>query len=181
MSHSADKICRRTLLCFERILVSKIFKQSRGKLFVLSKFFLISQDRKNFARERFCVSENFWYQKKLWIRGGISQFSVEIFMSHSAEKFRKGILLFLRKFLVSKSFMDEKGGYHVFPSEIFGLSAEKFRGHPFNVSENLGYRKILCIIGGITIFRRKFFVSLLPKNFVKEPFSVSLISGIKKC
>ena len=38
-------------------------------------------------------------------------------------------------------------------------SAEKFRGHPFNVAENLGYRKILCIIGGITIFRRKFFVS----------------------
>ena len=27
--------------------------------------------------------------------------------------------------------------------------AEKFRGHPFNVSENLAYRKILCIIGGI--------------------------------
>ena len=36
---------------------------------------------------------------------------------------------------------------------------EKFRGHPLNVSENLGYRKSLCIIGGITIFRRKFFVS----------------------
>ena len=81
-------------------------------------------------------------------------------MSHSAEKIRKGILLFLRKFLVSKSFMDEKGGgYHVFPSKIFGLSAEKFRGHPFNVSEKLGYRKILCIIGGITFFQRKFFVS----------------------
>ena len=62
-------------------------------------------------------------------------------MSHTAENFRKGILLFLRKFLF-QSFMDEK-----------------FRGHPFNVSENLGYRKILCIIGGITIFRRKFFVS----------------------
>ena len=24
---------------------------------------------------------------------------------------------------------------------------EKFRGHPFNVSESLGYRKILYIIG----------------------------------
>ena len=36
---------------------------------------------------------------------------------------------------------------------------EKIRGHPLYVSENLGYRKILCIIGGITIFRRKFFVS----------------------
>ena len=62
-------------------------------------------------------------------------------MSHSAENFCKGILLFLRKFLVSKSFMDEK-----------------FRGHPFNVSENLGYRKILCILGGITFFRRKILV-----------------------
>ena len=38
-------------------------------------------------------------------------------------------------------------------------SAEKFHGHPFNVSENLGYRKILGIIGGITFFRRKFSVS----------------------
>ena len=35
-------------------------------------------------------------------------------MSHSAEKFRKGIILFLRKFLVSKSFMDEKGGITFF-------------------------------------------------------------------
>ena len=74
-------------------------------------------------------------------RGLITIFSRN-FLSHSAENFCKRILLFLRKFLVSKSFMDEK-----------------FRGHPFNVSENLGYRTILSIIGGITIFRRKFFVS----------------------
>ena len=43
---------------------------------------------------------------------------------------------------------------------------EKFRGHPFKVSENLGYRKILCIIGGITIFRRKF-LSHTAENFRK--------------
>ena len=43
-------------------------------------------------------------------------------------------------------------------------SAEKFRGHPFNVSEKLGYRKILSIIGGITSFRRKFFVSQCRKT-----------------
>ena len=85
-------------------------------------------------------------------------------MSHSAENFRKGILLFLRKFLVSKSFVDEKGGTTFFSSKIFGLRAEKFRGHPFKFSENLGYRKILCIIGGITSFRRKFFVSQCRKN-----------------
>ena len=43
-------------------------------------------------------------------------------------------------------------------------SAEKFRGHPFNASENLGYRKILCILGGITFFRRKFLVSQCQKS-----------------
>ena len=31
-SHTADKISRRTLLCFERILVSKIFKHRRGEV-----------------------------------------------------------------------------------------------------------------------------------------------------
>ena len=48
--------------------------------------------------------------------------------------------------------------------KFWSHSAEKFRGHPFNVSENLGYRKILCIIGGITSFRRKFFVSQCRKT-----------------
>ena len=57
--HSADKIRRRTFLCFERILVSKIFKQRRGKLHGFIEIFFISQDRKNFASEPFCVSENF--------------------------------------------------------------------------------------------------------------------------
>ena len=48
-------------------------------------------------------------------------------MSHSAENFRKGILLFLRKFLVSKSFMDEKGGISFFRQNFLSHSAEKFR------------------------------------------------------
>ena len=34
--------------------------------------------------------------------------------------------------------------------------------------------------GSITIFCRKFFCLTVPKNFVGEPFSVSLISGIEK-
>ena len=56
---------------------------------------------------------------------------ITIFMSHSAENFRKGIPLFLRNFFVSKSFMDERVGYHVFPSKIFGLTVPKnFVGIP---------------------------------------------------
>ena len=31
--------------------------------------------------------------------GGVSRFSVGVFLSHSAENFRKGILLFSRNFL----------------------------------------------------------------------------------
>ena len=51
---------------------------------------------------------------------------------------------------------------------------EKFRGHPFNVSENLGYRKILCIIGGITIFRQS------AEKFRGHPFNVSKNLGYRK-
>ena len=43
LSHSADKIRRRTLLCFERILVSKIFKQRSGKLHVEEPFCVVFQ------------------------------------------------------------------------------------------------------------------------------------------
>ena len=66
-----------------------------------------------------------------------------------------------QKISCSEKFMDKRGGgVWRFSVEIFmSHGAEKFRGHPFNVSESLGYRKNLCLIGGVTIFRRKFFVS----------------------
>ena len=52
-------------------------------------------------------------------------------------------------------------GYHVFPAKIFGLTVPKnFVGNPSMFQKKLGYRKNLCIFGGITIFRRNFFVFL---------------------
>ena len=80
-------------------------------------------ETKKFVKEPFCFAENFWYRKKFMDKRGISQFSAEIFMSHSAENFREGIILFLRKFLVSKSFMDEKGG------GVSRFSVENFWSH----------------------------------------------------
>ena len=53
-------------------------------------------------------------EKNLCTRLGLSRFSVEIFMSDSAENFRKEIIQFLKKTLVSKSFMVEKGGITFF-------------------------------------------------------------------
>ena len=60
-----------------------------------------------------------------------------------------------------------------------------FVGEPFFVSENFLYRKNLWIRGGrgggsITIFRQKNVCLTVPKNFVGEPFSVSLISGTER-
>ena len=84
------------------------------------------------------VSENIGYRKILCILR-VSPFSVENCLSHSDEKFCKGILLFLRKFLVSKSFSGWKDKYQVSPSKIFrSHSAEKLRGPLLNVSESLG-------------------------------------------
>ena len=73
-----------------------------------------------------------------------------------------------------------KRGVSRFSVENFwSHSAEKFRGHPFNVSENLGYREILCILGGITFFRRKI-LSHSAEKFRGHPFNVSENLGYRK-
>ena len=110
LSHSADKVRRRTLLCFEGILVSKIFKQRRGEA------------------SRFC--RNFFHLT-------------------GPKKFRQGIILCFRKFLVGENILwiREGGGYHVFPSKVF-VSLYHFIGEHFGVSEKFFYRKFSCIGAG---------------------------------
>ena len=166
LSDSADKIRRRTLLCFERILVSKSFKQRRGKLHGFVENFFISHDRKNFAREPFCVSENFWYRKKFMDKRGSSRFSVESFVSHSAENFRKGILPFLRKFLVSKSFMDEKGGITFFRWKFLVSQCRKFKWASLQCFRKFGVSKNFMHNRGYHKFPSKIFCLTVPKNFV---------------
>ena len=115
----------------------------------------------------------------------------QIVLSHSTEKFRRGTLPCLTKFLVSKKKLWIRGGgggeggrreYHNFLSKFFCLSAEKFRRNPFVLCfRNFPVaKKFMDKWGGgsIRIFRRKFFVSV-PKNSVGEPFSMPLISGIE--
>ena len=65
--------------------------------------------------------------EKVWIReGGVSRFSVEIFLSHSAENFRRGILYCCNSFRYRKS-LDKIGGVSSFSVEIFlSHSAENF-------------------------------------------------------
>ena len=76
----------------------------RVSLIRVSEKFMLQRVMSRFSVEKFlcpstepfhrgnllcCVSEKFWQRKSLWIRrGGGSKFSVENFLSHSAEKFR---------------------------------------------------------------------------------------------
>ena len=88
-SHSTEKLRRGTLLCFRKILLSKIFMHRGGGITVLSNFFLCLAVPKNFVGEHFCVSEKFWYRKFSCIGGGIMILS-EIFRLTAAKNFVRG-------------------------------------------------------------------------------------------
>ena len=170
--------------------------------------------------------------EKVWIRGGVSRFSVKVFVSmyrkislentflfqkssfienfHASdgggitvlsepfvsqdrneklcngtlllsENFRMEILLFLRKILVSESFMDEKGGITFFRRKFLVSQCRNFSCSSLQCFRNFGVSKNFMRNRGYHKFPSKFFDLTVPKHFVKEPFSVSLISGIKKC
>ena len=67
----------------------------------------------------------------------VSRFSVEKFLSHSAEKIRRETLLCFRKLLVPKNVRDKRGGgYHDFLSKLFCLTVSKnYVREPFCVSQ----------------------------------------------
>ena len=107
--------------------------------------------------------QKIWGNRKFLCMIGVSQFSAENCSSHSAENFCQGILLFLRKFLVSKSFYGWKVGFasHFFVAKKWSHSAENFREHPCNISkkivlsvefmQNRGYHVFLSKNSGMTV------------------------------
>ena len=161
LSHSADKIRRRTLLCFERILVSKIFKQRRGEASRFCQNFFYFTGPKKLRQETILCSRKLLVGKNiLWVRGGILRFSVEKFLSDCTKIFHWRTLWCFRKILLSKYFMHRRG--HPGFVEIFCLRTEtkKFVKEPFCFPENFWYRKkFMRRRVHITIFSRNFYVS----------------------
>ena len=101
---------------------------------VLSKLFCFTSS-KNFVRGPLCVSENSQQRKSSWIRGGrgeggVSRFTVENFLSYSAEKVRKSVgepfCAMFQKISGSQKFMDKRGEDKGLPSKIFCLTVPKF-------------------------------------------------------
>ena len=151
------KITWAFLQCFRKFGVSKKFMHNRGYHKFPSKKFCLTVPK-------IFVGIPSMFQKVwaigiiLCIIGGITCFRRKFFVSQ-CRKISWASLQWFRKFEVSKNFMNNRG-YHNFPTKIFlSHSVEKFCGHPFNVSENLGYRKNLCITRGYHKFPSKFFVS----------------------
>ena len=106
------------------------------------------------------------------------------FLSHSAEKFPKGILYCCNIFGYRKS-LDKRGGGGVSTFSVDNFlshSAKKFRRGILYCCNNFGYRENLDKRGGgeYQNFPSKIFCLTVPKNFVGEPFSVSLIAGTER-
>ena len=87
-----------------------------------------------------------------------------------------------RKYLVSNILWRRGGGARFSAENYLPHSSEKFRKATrhcftmFPVSKNFRDKRG----GDVTILRRKRFCLTEPKNFVGEPFSVSLFLGIDK-
>ena len=101
--------------------------------------------------------------EKVWLRevGGVSRFSVENFLSHSAEKFRSGILYCCNNFGYRKNLDKRMGEYQDFPSKIFFLTVpKKFVGEPYSVSLIAGTEKVwIRERGGVSRFSVEIFLS----------------------
>ena len=114
-------------------------------------------------------------------RGGLSRFSVENLLCHSAEKFRRGILYCCIYFGHRKG-LDERGGeFHDSPSKIFCLTVSKiFVGESFTVALISGIEKVWIRRRAVSRFSIENFCLTVPKNSVGESFTVALISGSEK-
>ena len=113
LSHSADKIRKRNLLGFERILVSKSFKQRSGEASrFCRKFFYLTGPKKLRQGTILCFRKFLVGKNVLWIRGagggGYHDFPSK-FLSHCTEMFHWRTLWCFRKILLSKIFMNRRG------------------------------------------------------------------------
>ena len=94
---------------------------------------------------------------------GVSRFSVEIFLSHSAENFRRRNFYCCINFGYRKS-LDSEGGVSRFCFETFCLTVPKiYVGESFTNALISGSEKV-WIGGGILRFSAEYFLSHIAEN-----------------
>ena len=125
LSHCTEIFYWRTLWCFRKILLTKIFMHRRGGITVLSKLF-VSQDRnEKFCKGTLLFSGNFPVSKKFMDkRGHITIFSQNFYVSQ-CRKISSGNPTVFEKIFGFKKFYGSKGGYHDFQSKFLCLTVPK--------------------------------------------------------
>ena len=159
LSHSDKNFLRGTLLCFTKLPILKNVRDKRGcdSHFSGESFFVSECRKKSEGNPSVLCFRKFLVAKFLWIRGGgVSGFPVEKFLSHFAEKFRRGTHLCFNLFGY-REFFCFRGLCHGFLSKTFCLTmTKKIVGEPFFVSQPFWLQKKLWRggVGSIKIFRR---------------------------
>ena len=173
-----------SVLCFRNIPVAKrLWIRSGEYQDFPSKIFCLTVP-KHLAGEHPSVLcfRNFRQRKSLWVRGGggregISRFSVEKFLSHSSEKFRKGTLQCVTNFGCRK-ILCFRGLSQDFLSKFFCLRVpenfleEHFCAvfHKFSGCEKFYGQELGGGGGGGVDYPSNSFCLTVPKNFVVQPF-----------
>ncbi len=114
--------------------------------------------------------------------GGVSKVYVEMFLSHSAENFRRRMLYCCINFGNRKSLEKGGGEYQKFPSKIFCLTVPKISvGESFTVALIFGSENVWRKGREYQKFPSKILCLTVPtKISVGESFIVALLSGIEK-
>ena len=146
--------------------VQKVWIRGVGGIKIFHRKFFASQCRKFLYRNPLLL-HYFRVSKSLDKRGGVSRFSVKIFLSHSAEKFRRGILYCCINFGYRKSSEKRRGEYQDIPSKIFCLTVPKIStGESFTVALISGVQKVwIRGGGGVSRFSVKIFLSHSAEKF----------------
>ena len=117
-----------SVLCFRKFPVAKKYMDKGGGIKIFRRKPFVSQCQKiSYLKPSALCFKKFPVAKKFMDKrgGGVSRFSVENFLSHSAENFRRGIFYCCIDFGYRKS-LDKRGGeYQDFPSKIFCLTVPK--------------------------------------------------------
>ena len=177
------KLRQGTILCFRKFLVGKNILWIRGGYHdFLSKFSCLVVP-KNFVGEPFSVSLISGIERFYASESYVTIFCRNFFVSQCRKiSYRNPSDLCFRKCPVAKKFMDKRGGgIKIFRRKFLVSQCRKIWWASLQCFGKFGVSKKFMHNGGYHNFPSKIFCLTVPKNFVKEPFSVSLISGIKKC
>ena len=180
MSHSTEKLRREHLWHVENFRYRKNLgiKCGAGLSCFCAICFCLTVTK--FRRGTLYYVTKFKYRNCFLCKMVRSHFAVQNFLSHSGDYFRRDTPLCFRKFPVLEKITDNRGGEkHDFLSKLSFLTTKLFRTGTILCFRMFRVSNSQCQRGDHHDFLSRNCCFKVPKSFVGEPFSVSLLSGIE--